>query len=203
MRNLFLVFLLTLLLSSIISISFSEGDLEKNTLVEKFKDQKAEVSESELAFNIMMKAITHERCINCHPTDNVPKQGSEGNPHRFEITRINVDAATNCNTCHQASNNDFSGVPGAPHWSLAPESMGWQGLSKTEIARIMMDPATNGNRSAEDILHHLTEDELVLWAWEPGVDANGVPRETPPVSREDYIAAVKKWIALGAQIPSE
>ncbi len=163
----------------------------------------AEPAESELAFNTMMEAITHQRCLNCHPTDNVPKQGEARNPHRFEITRANVEAATNCQTCHQASNNSFSGVPGAPHWSLAPQSMGWEGLSKIEIAKIMMDPATNGNRSREDILHHLTEDELVLWAWEPGIDAAGNPRETPPVSKEAYIAAVKKWIALGAQIPSE
>ena len=65
----------------------------------------------------------------------------------------------------------------------------------------MMNPDNNGNRSVDDIMHHLTEHELVLWAWEPGVDAEGNPREKPPVPVDEYIAAVKKWIELGAVIP--
>lgn len=81
--------------------------------------------------------------------------------------------------------------------------MRWEGLSRIEIAESMMNPENNGNRSAEDIMHHLTEHELVLWAWEPGVDASGEPRELPPHSKEVYIEAVKKWIELGAVIPEE
>lgn len=160
-------------------------------------------NESLEAFNTMMKVLTHPRCVNCHPSDNVPKQGDDSHPHRFDITRANAVGATNCNTCHQASNNDFSGVPGAPDWALAPHAMRWEGLSAVEIARSMMNRETNGNRSAEDIMHHLTEHELVLWAWEPGVDANGTPREAPPVPKDEYIKAVKKWIDLGAIIPEE
>lgn len=157
--------------------------------------------ESFIAFNKMMDVLTHQRCLNCHPSDNVPKQGEDSHPHRFGLMRTNVQDATNCNTCHQASNNNFSGVPGAPDWSLAPHSMRWEGLSRIEIAQSMMDPKRNGNRSPEDIMHHLTEHELVLWAWEPGVDAAGNSREIPPVSREAYIEAVKTWIELGAVIP--
>ncbi len=160
-------------------------------------------SESLNAFNTMMDVLTHQRCVNCHPSDNVPKQGEDRHPHRFEITRFNMIGATNCNTCHQASNNSFSGVPGAPDWALAPHTMRWEGLSRIEIAKSMMSPETNGNRTPDDIMHHLTEHELVLWAWEPGVDLNGNPRESPPVPRDEYIAAVKKWIDLGAQIPEE
>lgn len=158
-------------------------------------------SESEIAFNTMMDVLTHQRCINCHPSDHVPKQGEDQHPHRFGITRTNSMNATNCNTCHQSSNNDYSGVPGAPEWSLAPDKMRWEGLSRIEIARSMMNPDNNGNRSVDDIMHHLTEHELVLWAWEPGVDAEGNPREKPPVPVDEYIAAVKKWIELGAVIP--
>jgi len=159
--------------------------------------------DSEIAFNKMMDVLTHQRCINCHPSDNVPKHSEDRHPHRLGISRANIDGATTCNTCHQASNNLYSGVPGAPDWALAPHSMRWEGLSRVEIAQSMMDPARNGNRSAEDIMHHLTEHELVLWAWEPGVDAEGNPRELPPVSKEDYIQAVKEWIELGAVIPEE
>ena len=108
-----------------------------------------------------------------------------------------------CKTCHQRENNDYSGVPGAPEWSLAPLSMAWEGLSRVEIAQSMMDPSRNGGRNLEQIVEHLTEHELVLWAWEPGVDANGVPREKPPIPKEEYIKAVKEWAESGAYIPEE
>lgn len=160
-------------------------------------------SDSEAAFDKMMDVLTHQRCMNCHPSDQTPKQGEDSHPHYFGIVRANVATATNCNTCHQASNNDFSGVPGAPDWSLAPHNMRWQGLSRIEIAESMMDPVRNGNRSPEDIMHHLTEHELVLWAWEPGIDASGKPRELPPVTKEEYIDAVKTWIHQGAIIPKD
>ncbi len=196
------VFFILILTSLSIASSLekaSSGAKPDEPQPEKTSDQ----NESLLAFNKMMKVLTHQRCINCHPSDNVPKQGEDSHPHRFEITRASAAEATNCNTCHQASNNDFSGVPGAPDWALAPHSMRWEGLSSIEIARSMMNPENNGNRSAEDIMHHLTEHELVLWAWEPGIDAAGNPREVPPVPKEEYIEAVKKWIALGAVIPEE
>jgi len=161
---------------------------------------------SEEAFDRMMDVLTHERCMNCHPSDNIPRQGDDSHPHYFGIERGVGNLgyqATNCNTCHQAENNPYSGVPGAPEWSLAPHSMRWQGLSRIEIAESMMDPERNGGRSPEETLHHLTEHELVLWAWDPGVDANGNPRELPPVSKEDYIAAVEKWFEEGHSIPTE
>ena len=161
---------------------------------------------SEDAFNKMMDVLTHERCVNCHPSDDVPKQGEDSHPHYFGVKRGQNNLgfqATNCNTCHQAENNPYSGVPGAPGWSLAPHSMRWEGLSRTEIAESMMDPIKNGGRTPDETLHHLTEHELVLWAWTPGVDANGKQRELPPVSKEEYIVAVKKWFEKGHVIPTE
>jgi hypothetical protein len=67
----------------------------------------------------------------------------------------------------------------------------------------MMNPEINGGRSLEETVKHLTEHELVLWAWEPGLNAAGIAREKPPVSKEDYIAAVKKWAETGAIIPEK
>lgn len=157
-------------------------------------------------FDQMMSVLTHRRCVNCHPNDGVPRQGEDSHPHYFDMARGKAGRgfdATQCGTCHQAENNPYSGVPGAPEWSLAPHSMRWDGLSRVEIAKSMLDPARNGGRSPEDVMHHLTEHELVLWAWEPGVDARGKPREKPPVSKADYIAAVKRWFAAGSPIPNE
>ena len=193
--------LLALMLVSISVASFYE--MEDGELKTKNDKSNGSASENAIAFNTMMDVLTHQRCINCHPSDNVPKQGEDGRQHQFGITRANSIAATNCNTCHQDSNNNFSGVPGEKEWALAPHSMRWEGLSRTEIAESMMDPERNGNRTPEDIMHHLTEHALVLWAFEPGIGVDGKPREVPPVSKEDYIEAVKTWIEQGAQIPED
>lgn len=158
------------------------------------------------AFDQVMAVITHKRCMNCHPSDDRPRQGEDSHLHNFGVQRGPDNhglAALRCETCHQTENNRFSGVPGAPHWELAPRGMGWRGLSRPEIARAMLDTEKNGGRSLDDIVHHLTEDPLVLWAWEPGVDADGKPREAPPVPKDAFIAAVKTWAAAGAPIPEQ
>ena len=160
----------------------------------------------ESPFDKMMAVLTHKRCVNCHPAGDVPRQGEDSHLHNFLVVRGDNGhglAGYTCNTCHTDENNDYSGVPGAPHWALAPENMAWEGKSRVEIAQQMMDPVRNGGRSAEEIMEHLTEHALVLWAWEPGVDVEGNPREKPPVPRDEYIAAVKEWIENGAVIPAQ
>ncbi len=163
-------------------------------------------SSSEENFDKMMAVLMHKRCVNCHPNDNIPKQGEDSHPHYFGMARGEGNLgyqATTCNTCHQSENNDYSGVPGAPEWSLAPESMKWEGLTRTEIAESMLDPKRNGGRTHHEVMEHLTEHELVLWAWTPGIDAAGNPRELPPVPVDEYIEAVKAWFEEGAVIPAE
>ncbi|MEL6843612.1 MAG: hypothetical protein AAFP02_10385 [Bacteroidota bacterium] len=158
------------------------------------------------AFDVMMKVITHKRCLNCHPAGDQPRQGEDSHLHYFGVQRgedgHGLDALQ-CSTCHQSENNLFSGVPGAPHWHLAPRSMAWEGMGRTEIAKAMLDRSKNGNRSLEEIEHHLTSDPLVLWAFDPGINNEGEPREKPPVSKEEFIKAVKQWVAEGANIPNE
>ncbi|MEQ9301236.1 MAG: hypothetical protein RIF33_21850 [Cyclobacteriaceae bacterium] len=204
-KTLFLAISVCIMLASIslVTARYSPNEDLPPEVTKESSEVTSTEEESEIAFNKMMDVLTHQRCMNCHPSDNVPKQGEDSHPHRFDITRVNSMNATNCNTCHQASNNDYSGVPGAPEWSLAPEKMYWEGLSRIEIAQSMMNPENNGSRTPEDVMHHLTEHELVLWAWEPGVDAEGIPRELPPVPVDEYIEAVKTWIELGAVIPTE
>ena len=166
----------------------------------------SETGSADEAFTKMMKVLTHKRCVNCHPAGDRPRQGEDSHIHNFGVRRGEDNhgiAALRCETCHQHENNEYSGVPGAPEWSLAPLKMQWEGLSRVEIAKSMLNPENNGGRSLEEIVKHLTEHELVLWAWEPGVDANGTPREKPPVPKEEYIKAVKEWAAAGAVIPEE
>ena len=152
---------------------------------------------NEEAFNKMMTVLTHKRCVNCHPSGNAPKQGEESRIHDFGVERGSID----CQSCHQVENNDYSGVPGAPGWSLAPASMKWEGLSRREIAESILDKERNGGRSHEDLIHHLTEHELVLWGWNPGVNPNGEQREPVPVPFKEYKKAVYTWFEKGAMIP--
>ena len=162
------------------------------------------IEDTAQAFDLMMQVLSHRRCINCHPAGDRPHQGEDSHLHRLGVQRGpegHGTAALTCHSCHQSANNDDSGVPGAPHWHLAPRSMAWEGLSRSEIARSMLDPARNGGRSPAEIEHHLIHDPLVLWAFEPGVDHEGTPREAPPVAVDTYIAAVKAWFAAGSPIP--
>lgn len=198
--------LLLILMSTILLVA-SKDDLLNDKLLGDTREETVERERPEDPnFTKMMAVLTHKRCVNCHPNDNIPKQGEDSHPHYFGISGGENNhgyEATNCNTCHQSENNDFSGVPGAPEWSLAPASMAWEGLSRTEIARSMLDPNRNGGRTHHEVLEHLTEHELVLWAWTPGIDAAGNQREAPPVPKAAYIAAVKAWFEAGAIIPAE
>jgi len=205
MQNQKLLFILPVFLfATILLASNLENNNAKN--VPESKKEFPNESSSEANFDKMMDVLTHKRCMNCHPSDNVPKQGEDSHPHYFGMARGAGNhgfEATNCNTCHQNENNDFSGVPGAPEWSLAPHSMRWEGLSRVEIAASMLDKKRNGGRSHHEVMEHLTEHALVLWAWEPGIDAAGNPREKPPVPVDEYITAVKEWFEAGAVIPEK
>lgn len=207
-QNLLFAFLTILIVSATIFAAHaytSENASEQESISES-EANTSEVSSSEEAFTKMMKVLTHKRCVNCHPAGDRPRQGEDSHIHNFGVRRGADNhgvAALRCETCHQHENNDYSGVPGAPEWSLAPLKMRWEGLSRVEIAKSMLNPENNGGRSLEETVKHLTEHDLVLWAWEPGVDANGNPREKPPVPKEEYIKAVKEWAAGGAVIPEE
>lgn len=206
MKN--LRFLMTILGIVIISLAMANGlDFEGDSVPEnKTEGPVSQTGIDDAPFDKMMAVLTHKRCLNCHPSDDRPRQGEDSHIHNFEVRRGPDNhgvAALRCQSCHQEENNDFSGVPGAPEWSLAPIEMAWAGLSRVEIAQSMLNPENNGGRNLEEVVKHLTEHELVLWAWEPGIDAAGNPREKPPVSKEEYIKAVKEWAADGAVIPEE
>jgi len=204
MKNTNLLLIMLLIVGIVLGFTHESSNTHTNdTTTPRNNDTTTQENEP---FDKMMQVLTHKRCVNCHPAGDRPRQGEDSHYHNFGVQRGDKNhgiAALKCEACHHEENNDYSGVPGAPEWSLAPLAMQWEGLSRVEIAKSMLDPKINGGRNLEEIVEHLTEHALVLWAWEPGVDSEGNPREKPPVPKDEYIAAVKEWAASGAVIPKE
>ncbi len=204
MRNKYFILIMSLIVGIVLGFTYASSDTHTNDTTTP-RNNHTTTQEND-PFDKMMQVLTHKRCVNCHPAGDRPRQGEDSHYHNFGVQRGKDNhgvAALRCESCHHEENNEYSGVPGAPEWSLAPLAMQWEGLSRVEIAESMLDRKRNGNRSLEQIVEHLTEHELVLWAWEPGVDSEGNPREAPPVPKDEYIAAVKEWAESGAVIPKE
>lgn len=150
------------------------------------------------------KVITDPRCMNCHPATREPTQGDDMRPHvpfmQAGLGGVGVDGLA-CGTCHRAENTTLVGsrirsVPGNAHWSLAPASMGWQGLSVGEICRQLKDPDRNGGRTMAQVVKHMAEDHLVGWAWHPGEG-----RRPAPGTHEAFGELVAAWVDTGAHCP--
>jgi hypothetical protein len=145
------------------------------------------------------KVLTAPRCVNCHPASDRPLQSEAGRPHQPPVARglDGVGAATmRCATCHQGANFDPAGVPGHPHWHLAPREMAWQGKTVGEICAQIKDPTRNGGRSLQEILTHMASDTLVGWAWAPGFG-----REPAPGTQQELGALIEAWLNTGAVCP--
>ena len=75
--------------------------------------------------------------------------------------------------------------------------MAWQGQSLQQICVQIKDRSRNGNRDMAALVHHMSEDTLVGWAWNPGAG-----RMPAPGSQEVFGALIKAWVASGAFCPS-
>lgn len=151
------------------------------------------------------RVITHPRCTNCHPPDATPRQGMDQKPH--------IPAAPGgpggrgvpglpCSTCHQSKNTPLVGatlgsVPGNPKWALAPTEMAWINKSLGQICEQIKDPKRNGGKTLPEIHHHMAEDVLVAWGWDPGSG-----REPVPGTQKAFGELIKAWIDTGAHCPS-
>lgn len=145
------------------------------------------------------KVLTHPRCINCHPAGDSPLQGEDGRRHEPPVARGTGGLGAvgmQCATCHLERNFDPGRVPGAPTWHLAPRRMAWEGLTLGELCAQLKDPARNGGRDLEAIAHHMEEDALVGWGWEPGEG-----REPAPGSQERFGELIRAWVDSGAECP--
>jgi hypothetical protein len=154
------------------------------------------------SWDVVYEVLQHPRCANCHPDDDLPKQGDDGRPHLQDV-RGGPEGkglfAMRCDTCHQTENLPGAHLPpGAPSWHLPhpDEPLVFAGRSSGELCRQLRDPAQNGGRTPEDLYRHVEHDPLVLWGWEPG--SGRAPVATP---RAEFLRAMRAWIDGGCDCP--
>jgi hypothetical protein len=143
------------------------------------------------------KVFHHPRCQNCHPGDDRPRQG-EGRAHQPPV-RSGADGAgvpgLRCAARHGEANYDAVGMPGLAGWHLAPTSMGLRAPLPTICAQLK-DPDKNGSRNLDDVVKHVANDPLVVWAWTPGPG-----RRPAPGTHATFSALVRAWAETGAECP--
>ena len=179
---------------------YAQETLQPPASFDSITDQTAR---SAALFAEMGKVLQSPRCLNCHPVTGGPTQGDDMHAHMPPVVRGEADfgaAGMNCTTCHGSKNVKFANgpgsIPGHQPWMLAPVSMGWQGLSLSEICVQLKDPARNGNRDLEALYEHNATDGLVGWGWEPGEG-----RTPAPGSEAEFAALTRAWIDSGSACP--
>ena len=163
---------------------------------------KSDAAAAQAAFSRAWTVFDSPRCRNCHPSGDAPLQGDDGHVHIQDVKRGSDGKGVygmKCGTCHQIANLPGANMPpGNPKWSLPPANMKMviQGETAGQFCRQLKDPAKNGHRTLEQIIEHVSSDDLVGWGWSPG---DG--RTLPPLSRPEFVAAMKIWADKGAACP--
>jgi hypothetical protein len=199
MRLKALVAVAALLTSMLTAYAVSDVAPDKLANPQSFDTIADPEARSAALFTELGKVLTHPRCVNCHPAGDRPRQTDAGRLHQPPVER-GADGyglpAMRCPICHQQANFEPGRVPGNPIWHLAPREMAWEGKTIAEICTQIKDPARNGNRSLQDLVHHIGTDTLVGWAWAPGFG-----RTPAPGTQKEAGALVEAWIQAGAACP--
>jgi len=65
-------------------------------------------------------------------------------------------------------------------------------LSSSALCEQLKDPRRNGGKTLAELVHHVSSDPLVLWAWSPGYG-----RAPVPVPYAEFTRAFKTWVDAG------
>jgi hypothetical protein len=157
--------------------------------------------ESVKAFMEVYKVLMSPRCMNCHPSGDVPLQGDDSQLHTG-LPQRGKDGkglyAMKCSNCHQPTNLEgLHKPPGHPNWHLPPANMKmvFKGKTAYQLARQLVNRKTNGNKTLRQLIAH-ADDGLVKAGWNPGEG-----RTVPPISHEEFKKAWVTWIEKGAYAP--
>ena len=189
------------ILSLIALMAFAmKGSEKENTGTDNIvvvKDSVASVA----AFKKVYKVLMSPRCMNCHPSGNVPLQGDDSHIHTMNPQRGLEGKgvyAMKCANCHQPTNTPGKNTPpGNPNWHLPPANMKmiFQGRSENQLAKQLVNPKLNGNKDIKKLIEH-ADDGLVLSGWNPGEG-----RTLPPMSHAEFKKAWITWLTTGAYAP--
>ncbi|WP_312078524.1 hypothetical protein [Chryseobacterium sp.] len=166
---------------------------------QKKKDSIASVE----AFKKVYSVLMHPRCMNCHPTGDIPLQGDDSHVHNMLPQRGKDGKGVStmkCITCHASKGvaGDHT-PPGNANWHLPPADMKmvFQGKSPRELALQLVDSKKNGHKDMRALRKH-AEDDLVKTGWTMGGD-----RTLPPLTYEEFRKAWYTWIDNGAYAPAK
>jgi hypothetical protein len=166
------------------------------------------VANGMIAFETVRSVLQSPRCVNCHPVGDQPTQGDDSHRHlqfvqRGPEGRGAVGLA--CATCHGKANPPDSYGEHMPPgvstgWRLPPPQhrMVFAGLTTQALCRQLKDGKQNGGLTMAALVHHVSEDPLVLWGWSPGFG-----RKPVPVPHDEFVRAFKTWADAGAPCPPE
>jgi hypothetical protein len=153
------------------------------------------------AFMDVYKVLMSPRCMNCHPSGDIPLKGDDSQLHSMLPRRGKEGKgmyAMKCSNCHQPEN--VAGLhmpPGNPNWHLPPANMKmiFQGRTPRQLAKQLVNPKTNGNKTLQQLIEH-ADDGLVKAGWNPGEG-----RTLPPLSHKEFKKVWITWIKTGAYAP--
>jgi hypothetical protein len=191
-----------LLLSIVGFMAFgSDNEITKNILSGKpiAEDSVASVA----AFKKVYAVLMSPRCMNCHPSGDIPLQGDDSHVHSMLPKRGPEGkgvSAMKCANCHQPTNTPgLHTPPGNPNWHLPPADMKmvFEGKSASELAKQLIDPNQNGHKDMKKLIAH-ADDGLVLAGWNPGEG-----RTLPPLSHAEFKKAWLTWLNTGAFAPED
>jgi hypothetical protein len=188
-----------LVMSMLTAYAVAQGR-DKLAAPESFASIADTEARSAAIFTELGKVLTHQRCVNCHPAGDRPRQGEMLRLHQPPVERGADGHGTvtmRCPICHQQANFEPGRVPGHPEWHLAPREMAWEGKTLAEICLQLKDPARNGGRKVEDLIDHIGSDTLVGWAWAPGFG-----RVPAPGTQKEAGALAEAWVRTGAACPN-
>jgi len=167
---------------------------------ERTKTENTREAESKAAFLEAYRVFMHPRCMNCHPSGDVPLVGDDSHLHEQGVKRGPNGKglyALKCANCHQEKTIPGEHMPpGNERWKLpsAKQKLIFQGKTPAQLALHFKDNKYTGFQDfKEDLLHHVEFDPLVKNSW-----TYWTP---PPLTHAAFVAKVREWIEKGAAIP--
>ncbi|MCG7855858.1 hypothetical protein MD537_02715 [Flavihumibacter sediminis] len=192
------IIVLAAIVSFVALLSFSLKEQPISDANDSFqKDSIASVN----AFRDVYKVLISPRCMNCHPSGDVPLQGDDSHLHTMLPQRGKDGKGINamkCGNCHQATPMEgLNQPPGHPDWHLPPADMKmvFEGKTAGQLAKQLVNPKTNGGKTIKQLIEH-ADDGLVKIGWDMGEG-----RTPPPISHAEFKKAWITWIEKGAYAP--